>query len=167
MACPNRPHTRARHSNVALARRHDSRAHMNINPTLANKDSKKRVPHKLMLKNMVNSGYSTDRTIIALNNTYSSTLFVCRPDLTETVELLLKIVKHSKLTMSRTCRHTTKHGRHSGGQNVQIVQAHHKTRKLSHPPLCCHGWCSKNSSSVCVGGQIVQYVMALLCSLAD
>ena len=37
--------TRAWHSNVAQARRHESRA-----PTLANKGSRKRKPHKLMLK---------------------------------------------------------------------------------------------------------------------
>ena len=54
----------------------------------------------------------------ALNNTYSSTMFACRPNLTETVELLLKIVKHSKLT------------------NVQNVQAHHKTRKTPRRTKC-------------------------------
>ena len=34
--------------------------------------------------------------------------------------------------MSRLCRHTKKHGRPSRSQNVQTVQTHHKTRKLSH-----------------------------------
>ena len=45
--------TRACHSNVAQARRHDYRAPMYMKrtkPTLANKGSRKREPHKLMLK---------------------------------------------------------------------------------------------------------------------
>ena len=70
--------------------RHDSRAHMYMtSPTLANKDSRKRVQHTLMLNNLVDSGDNTD------------------PD--------------------EDCR-------------IQTVQAHHKTRKLSHLPLPFFGF---------------------------
>ena len=55
--------TRASHSNVAQARRHDSRApmYMKRTPTLANKGSRKKGATQTDAENMENSGDKTDR----------------------------------------------------------------------------------------------------------